>query len=403
MAASPLERVPVPPGPEGAARLLPELARALAGAGPAIAPVPTVSATVSNDYVATVLRALHVDDGLALESPDVALVVATSGSTGQPRGVLHSAATLTALDAAVHSGGARPQWVLALPVTSMGGINVLVRSLAAGRDPVVVPSIGGAGPFTPAAFSAAVGIARQRHHDVRVSLVPAQVTRLLSDEAGTDALRSCSQILVGGASLRPSLRETAESLGVTLTSTYGATETAGGCVFDGEPLPGVVVQVDAQTGTLIVGGPSIALGYRAEPELSRAAFGPDGFLTSDIGRVDADGRVVVIGRADDVVTIGGVNVSIGAVDQVLADHPDIDAAAVVVVTDPRREPALHAFVVVRDGAPHASDDARASVEQHLGRAARPLMHRVDALPHLPNGKVDRRLLTEWAASGQEDQ
>jgi O-succinylbenzoic acid--CoA ligase len=402
MAASPLERVPVPPGSEGAARLLQALAEALTGSGPAIAPVPTVSATVSNDYVASILRALHIDAGLPLESPEVALVVATSGSTGEPRGVLHSAATLTALDGAVHARGARPQWVLALPVTSMGGINVLVRSLAAGRDPIVVPSIGGAGPFTPQAFAAAVESARRRHDDVRVSLVPAQVTRLLSDEAGTRALLGCSQILVGGASLRPSLRDVATSLGVRLISTYGATETAGGCVFDGVPLPGVSVEVDAQTGTLIVGGPSVALGYRAEPDLTRAAFGPRGFLTSDIGRIESDGRVMVIGRADDVVSISGVNVSIGAVDQVLADHPDIDAAAAVVVTDPRQEPALHAFVVVRDGARRAPDDARESVEQILGRAARPLMHQVDALPHLPNGKVDRRLLIEWAATGQED-
>lgn len=403
MAASSLDRIPVPPGPEGAVRLLPALARALDGTGPAIAPVPTVSPAVSQDYVAAILRALHVDDGLPLEAPDVRLAVATSGSTGQPRGVLHTSASLTALNASIHAGGASPQWVLALPVTSMGGINVLVRSLAAGHEPVIVPSIGGAGPFTPRAFAEAVDDALRTSDDVRVSLVPAQVMRLLSDEAATQALRSCSQILVGGASLRPTLRDLADSLGIALTSTYGATETAGGCVFDGRPLPGVRVAVDDQTGTLVVGGPTIALGYRAEPHLTRAAFGPDGFLTSDIGRIESDGRVTVIGRADDVVTISGVNVSIGAIDQVLGDHPDIDAAAAVAVLDPRVEPSLHAFVVVRDGARRAPDDARESVERRLGRAARPQMHRVDALPHLPNGKVDRRLLTEWAAAGHEEE
>ena len=400
MVSRSLERVPVPPGADGPARLLPALAEALTGTGPAIAPVPTLSATVSNDYVMAVLAALRPDD-LPLESDDVAVVVATSGSTGRPRGVLHTAASLTALDDHVNGRGRRPQWVLALPVTSIGGLNVLVRSLAADREPIVVPTIGGAGPFAPDSFAAAVRRARRVDDDVRVSVVPAQIARLLSDEAGTDALRQCSQVLVGGAALRQSLREVAQELGVTLTSTYGSTETAGGCVLDGRPMPGVKIGTDDVTGTLVVGGPTVALGYRGEPGLTAELFGPDGFRTQDIGRIGTDGLVTVIGRSDDVVVINGVNVGVGAVEHVLVDHPDIEAAAVVAVTDPSREPHLHAFVIVHDGAPRAADDAREAVAQQLGRVAAPTMHRVGSLPHLPNGKVDRRLLTEWAASGQE--
>jgi len=400
MVSRSLRRVPVPPGTEGPARLIPALADALSGHGPAVAPVPTVSATVSNDYVMSILAALRPDD-LPLESDDVAIAVATSGSTGQPRGVLHTAASITALDDVVNGDGRHPQWILALPVTSIGGIKVLVRALAADREAVVVPSIGGAGPFTPESFTTAVREASSRDDDVRVSLVPAQVARLLSDEAATEALRQCTQILVGGAPLRTAVRSMAEALGVSLTSTYGSTETGGGCVFDGRPLPGVDVSLDDVTGTLIVGGPTIARGYRAEPTLTQEAFGPDGFRTHDIGVVDQDGRITVIGRSDDVVIINGVNVGVSAVEHVLADHPDIEAAAVVVVTDPVREPHLHAFVVVRDGAPRAADDAREAAAQQLGRLAAPIMHRVESLPHLPNGKVDRRLLTEWAASGQE--
>ena len=157
MVSRALVRVPVPPGPEGPARLLPALAEALAGTGPAIAPVPTVSPTVSNDYVMSLLAALRPDDpAVPLESDDVAAVIATSGSTGTPRGVLLTAHQLTAMTPAIQPG-ARPQWIAALPVTSMGGINVLVRAIAAGREPIAVPSIGGGGPFTADAFAEAWG------------------------------------------------------------------------------------------------------------------------------------------------------------------------------------------------------------------------------------------------------
>ena len=330
-ATRPLVRVPVPPGAEGPARLLPALAAALDGSGPAIAPVPTVSSAVSNEYVMTILAAVRADDpSMPLESADVAVVVTTSGSTGAPRGVLLTAAQLTALTDVVNGPG-RPQWIAALPVTSMGGLNVLVRALATGREPVVVPSIGGAGPFTDAVFAAAVDVACASSDDVRVALVPAQVARLLSSDRGISALQRCSAILVGGGATRPSLRAAASDLGIRLTTTYGATETAGGCVFDGHPLPGVTVTADGDggPGLLTISGPTVALGYRGEPELTRACFGPAGFRTSDLGEVGADGVVSVLGRADDVVIVGGVNVSPLAAERVIADLPDIVAAAVV--------------------------------------------------------------------------
>jgi len=391
MESRPLVRVPVPPGPEGPARLLPELAHALDGTGPAIAPVPTVSATCSDDYVRSVLEAVR-PDGPPLESPEVAAVVATSGSTGRPRGVLLTASSLNALTEAVN--GVDPRWVLALPVTSVGGLLVLVRALASGREPAVVPSIGGAGPFTPGAFAAAVDEAERSGGSVHVSLVPAQVARLLADDDGVRALRRCERILVGGAALRASLRELAAHEGIDLTSTYGSTETGGGCVFDGEPQPGVTVQLD--DGRIVVGGPTIAAGYRGEPALTEACFTADGFRTADIGRFDDRGRLVVVGRIDDVVVVNGVNVALGAIEEVLNDHPDIESAAVVTVTSPDGEPALHGFVVVRDHAARACESARARVVERLGPPARPVLHEVAALPHLAHGKVDRQLLSSWA-------
>lgn len=400
MVSRDLLRVPVPPGAEGPARLLPALAAALDGSGPAIAPVPTVSATVSNDYVMSLLAAVHTEDDLPLESDEVAAVVATSGSTGAPRGVLLTSAQLTSLTAAIQ-GEETPQWIAALPVTSMGGLNVLIRALAAGREPIIVPSIGGAGPFTAAAFATAVERAADGSDDIRVSLVPAQLARLLADDLGISALQRCSSILVGGASTRPTLRAAAAELGIVVTTTYGATETAGGCVLDGRPLPGVTVSADASTGVLTIAGPCVALGYRGEPALSASHFGPSTFRTTDVGRIEPDGTVRVLGRADDIVLIGGVNVSPSAIERAVADLPDVAAAAAVAIEDPAGDPAVHVFVEVRDRAPAIEDTVRAAVLDRLGRAAVPVVHRVERLPHLPNGKVDRRRLGDVAGATEE--
>ena len=397
-----LARIPVPPGAAGPEYLLPALAAALDGSGPPIAPVPTTSATTSDEYVTAILGAVRADDPrLPLEEASVAAVIPTSGSTGAPRGVMLTAAQLTSMSEAVNGIGQRPQWIVALPVTSIGGINVLVRSLAAERAPIVLPSIGGAAPFTTELFRTAVDAANAISDDVRVSLVPAQVARLLASDQGIGALRRCRQVLVGAAPTRPSLLAMAEDLGIRLTTTYGATETAGGCVFDGRPLPGVRVEA-VDGGVLVVHGPNVAVGYRCDPEATALHFTGGAYRSPDIGSVSDDGSITIIGRADDVVIVNGVNVSPIAVERVIADLPDVVSAAVVADTS-GSEPVLHAFIEARESAPDLESDALTGVEERLGRAARPgRVWRVAALPHLPNGKVDRRLLLEWARSGRTE-
>ena len=172
----------------------------------------------------------------------------------------------------------------------MGGFNVLVRALAADREPVVLPSIGGAGPFTEELFEAAVDAAAASSADIRVALVPAQLSRLLADDRGIAALQRCAAVLVGGAAIRPSLAAGARELGIALTTTYGATETSGGCVFDGRPLPGVTVTADGSPGVLTISGPCVALGYRGEPELTSRTFAGRAYRTADLGEVGPDGR-----------------------------------------------------------------------------------------------------------------
>ena len=396
----PLVRVPVPPGPRGLEVLLAEAQRALDGTGPAIAPVPTAGPTVSDTYITSVVRAV-LGSKPVVES-EIAVVLATSGSTGNPRGVELTAAALTHAAPAIHDG-LRPCWVAAIPLTSAGGFNVVVRALQTGVSPVAISALGGAGPFTSDGFADAIDTALSTGSPVFTSLVPAQLPRLLADERGTEALRACTRVLIGGAPLRRSLAQTCRDLGISVSTTYGMTESSGGCVIDGKPLPGVGVEIldpdDSGAGRVVLSGPTIARRYRDDPEASAAVFVDGAFRTSDLGQLRTElGESVlsIIGRIDDVVIISGVNVSVSAVESVIADQPHVEAAAVVSVGSDHSEPVLVAFVA------HGTGDVdlaalQSRVADRLGRAATPRrVIALDRLPYLPNGKIDRIALMQRA-------
>ena len=237
-------------------------------------------------------------------------MVRTSGSTGAPK------ATVLTVDALAASSMATAfalkgegQWLLALPVQYVAGVQVLVRSLFAGTRPWVMDLAGG---FTPEAFTAA---ALELTDKIRfTSLVPTQLQRLLdSPSAETLAvLRRFNAILLGGGPASPELLDAARDAGVRVVTTYGSAETCGGCVYDGFPLEDVLVRV-AEDGRILLGGATVAAGYLEAPELSAATFieedGVRWYRTNDLGELDADGRLTVLGRADDVVITGGVKVS----------------------------------------------------------------------------------------------
>ena len=395
-AMRPLRRTPVPPGPLGVSALIDAVASALDGSGPAVAPVPTTSVTVSSDYVAGILRALRPDDPNApLESDEVAVVLATSGSTGAPRGVLLTAKALDALTDSVNGTGAAPQWIAALPLSSMGGFNVLLRGLAAGREPIAVGSLGGAAPFTPLDFRQAVQAAAARSSDIRVSLVAAQVRRLLSDDAGLEALKGCSQILVGAGPLPASLQETASTHGIHLTRTYGATETSGGCVYDGEPLPGVSLDT-LPTGELVISGPMLALGYRLDRALTGGRFTESGYRTGDLGSIES-GRLTLHGRIDDVVVVNGVNVALGAVEKVIDACPDVESGVALALPLGEDEIEIVAIVIAAGAAAGLRQQINAAVQGALGRPAVPRrVAVVPDFPQLPNRKIDRASLRALA-------
>ncbi|MBS1674660.1 MAG: AMP-binding protein, partial [Actinobacteria bacterium] len=215
--------------------------------------------------------------GFAPDAGDVvpdgtAVVIATSGSTGMPKRVVLSAGALRASAAATAARIGSGQWLLALSAGYVAGLQVLVRAHLAGTDPVVL-----AGRFTPDAFVAAT--ARLGAGARYVSLVPAQLATLL-DAAGDArvraALRSYDALLLGGQALPIPLRERAADLGARIVRTYGSSETAGGCVYDGVPLEGV--RVSSVDGELRIAGPVLADGYLGDPALSANAFttDPDG-------------------------------------------------------------------------------------------------------------------------------
>ncbi|MFR9731409.1 o-succinylbenzoate--CoA ligase [Saccharopolyspora sp. MS10] len=384
-----LRPLTVPAGPR-AATALPALRRALDGQGDALLPL------APDQDAAPVLRAMGAEDPLAPGEDDpadpTALVIATSGSTGTPKGVLLPASALRASAEATHRRlGGPGHWLLAMPAHHVAGIQVLVRSLLAGTR---LEAVDGSAGFRPDRFAEAArrGLAAEGRH--YTALVPTQLRRLLDDADGLAALREFDAVLLGGAATPPALRERALAAGVRITTTYGMSETSGGCVYDGLPLDGVRVHVEESadgSGPVSLTGPVLARGYRGRPD--SAAFRDGWFRTGDLGRRAGD-RLEILGRADDVIITGGVNVAPVLVERLLAEHPAVREVCVLGVEDPEWGQAVLAAVVPADPAdPPAPEELRALVRERAGAPSAP--KRIEFLAELPlrgPGKPDRRAL-----------
>jgi len=383
-------------GVADAARLLEPLARALDGSGPAILPVDASlpAARISQLIDAFQPNAVIGADGAARNrsgeartAPDTAVIIGTSGSTGEPKGVELSAAALThSARASLARAGARPgeRWLVCLPVSHVAGLQVLVRSLVSGTDPVV------AAQATTVAVSEAADAGC-----AHVSIVPTQLVRLLGEPGGAAALARYRCVLVGGAAAGAAALGEARAAGVTAVTTYGMSETCGGCVYDGVPLDGVTVREDAD-GRLRISGPVLMNRYFGRPDLTAAALAGDEraagreFLTSDLGYVGGDGKVVVRGRADDVINTGGHKVVPGEVAAVLAACPGVREVVVVGRPDPEWGERVTAVVVPADPAePPTVELLRTHVSARLPRYACPSeVVLTEAIPVLPSGKPD---------------
>jgi O-succinylbenzoic acid--CoA ligase len=319
-----------------------------------------------------------VDAWLAAYDPEP-WVVETSGSTGTPkRVVLSRAAVLASVHASARRLGGSGRWLLALPATYVAGLQVVCRSLVAGHEPVLLDD-----DFTTA--TEALGDV-----DRFVSLVPTQLHRLLETDA--EALQTFHTVLLGGGPIDRVLRQRAAEAGVHVVATYGSAETAGGCVYDGLPLDGVAVAI-GDDGRVRIGGPTLFEGYDGDPARTAEVLVDGWFLTSDAGRLDEDGRLQVLGRLDDMVVSGGVNVPAAAVAARLREHPAVRSAEVLGVPDEEWGNRVVAFVVGELDA----DEARDWVgEQHPRAWAPRQLVRLDAIPMLGNGKPDRLRLRELA-------
>ncbi|MFW5472543.1 o-succinylbenzoate--CoA ligase [Knoellia sp. CPCC 206450] len=374
-----IEVLAVPPG-AAALDLLPRLALALEGGHP-VAPYAVGSPPPDLPP--------HGDADLPA---DLAVVVGTSGSTGVPKRAMLTAANLrSSIDATAARLGGHGQWLLTVPAHHIAGLQVLLRSVVAGTTPDVLDTSHG---FTPASWTTAVDAMAPTQGPTVVSLVPTQLTRLLADDAATERLARFSAVLVGGAATHPDLLARATVAGVTAVTTYGMSETAGGCVYDGRPLDGTSVELDAD-GRISVVGPTVAAGYLGDPARTSDAFPrPGTFRTDDVGHVDDDGRLHVDGRVDDLVNTGGLKVAPRLVEEAVARLDGIREAVAVGIPDPEWGEVMAVAVVTAPGSTAPTvGGLRDQLRGILADAALPrAVREVDAIPARGPGKPDRQAI-----------
>lgn len=299
-------------------------------------------------------------------SDDVAFVVQSSGSTGVPKLIEHSAqAAIASARASAERLGGSGQWLLALPLNYIAGLNVLVRSAVAETQPVIMnPSV----TFTPEAFVSSTSFLR---NDLKfTALVPTQLSRLAisaqHDANVLQALQSYTAILVGGQATAPALLAELRSQSVNVIETYGAAETFGGVVYDGVPLRGVEVQLDAET--------------RIEINSPAGTY-----LSNDLGEL-VDGKLRVLGRADRVIISGGIKVSLDVVETIAREISGVVEMVAAPIADSEWGQRVG---VVYLGSPEVADEIALQLADVLGPAAKPLrILRVDKVPKLSSGKYD---------------
>ncbi|AMU22642.1 Possible O-succinylbenzoic acid--CoA ligase MenE [Mycobacteroides abscessus subsp. massiliense] len=375
-----LRALPVPSG-QTVLGLLPRLAELLDGRGDAVLPVPADDA----DQAHFLASELSADEPVA---DDVAVVVSTSGTTGKPKGAMLTGQALTASGTATSTRlGGPGQWLLALPPHHIAGMQVLLRSIQAGSDPVVLDvSTGFSLPDFVRAVAEMTGSRRY------ISLVATQLVKALGDAEASEALASFDAVLLGGGPLPATVAIKAAQARVPVVRTYGMSETCGGCVYDGVALDGVEVRIGPE-GRISLGGATVAAGYRNIPE--HKAFAEHGwFHTDDFGELD-EGRLRVLGRLDEAISTGGLTVVPQVVEAALGAHPLVAECAVFGVPDDRLGQRVAAAVVPSAAGAPTLEDLREHVTAALdGTAAPRELHLLDELPRRGIGKLDRRALVK---------
>lgn len=255
---------------------------------------------------------------------DADLVVYTSGSSGTPKGVRLTRGNLTAAAAASaeHLGhGPDDNWLLAMPLNHVGGLAIVFRQMFSGGSVTLLPT------FEPGSVAAAI------HGGVTMaSVVPTMLQRIL----GHGPFSGPRAVLVGGGPIPDGLLETAASAGLPVLPTYGMTETFGqvatlrpGAPLQRKmhPLPGIDLRIE-EDGRIAVRGEQVSPGYVGEPDRAE-----EWFVTNDLGELDDEGALMVLGRVDTVIVTGGENVDPARVETILEAHPDVDGSVVAGTPD----------------------------------------------------------------------
>ncbi len=370
--------------------------------GEAVAPLDPQAPPPERARALAALRPTHLEgergrvvlEGGVPAAAGVAAVVATSGTSGTPKAVELTAEGIRASALAVSAAlgvGTDDTWLCCLPLHGVAGLAIIARAWHTGV-PVQVHE----------RFEAERVLRAARDDGATlVSLVPTMLARLLGLDLELEgAAAGFRRVLLGGAPAPAALLERAAAAGLQVVTTYGLTETFGGVVHDGHPLRGVELRLDHQS-QILVRGPMVMRGYRGDSG-STTALDPDGWLrTGDLGRFEpgppgpGPGRLRVLGRLDDLIISGGVNVQPAEVEAVLATHPAVADAAVGGAPDPEWGQRVVAYVVCADpAAPPSLDELRGFTRDRLVAAKLPReLVLVGEIPRSPGGKILRRLLT----------
>ncbi|MFM6939498.1 MAG: AMP-binding protein [Rhodoluna sp.] len=328
----------------------------------------------------------------------VGLIVETSGSSGKPKRVtLSREAILASANASQLRLGGPGQWLLALPINFVAGANVLIRSLVADTQPVLMNT---SVPFTAEAFARSASLMNGARR--YASVVPTQLARLaaaiddpFSPSGKNDfllaQLRKFDAILVGGQAPQDEVIDRLSALGVKIITTYGMTETCGGCVYDGVPLDGV--KVDLVGNRIEISGKVLATEIADDSGVHQIG---ERYITNDLGEFDENGKLNVLGRIDRVIVSGGLKISLDRVEELARAVPGVAELAATAIADSEWGQRVG---IVYLGSPEVADEIALALANDLGPAGKPVrVVRTDGVPKLPSGKHDlqaiRRLFEE---------
>jgi len=345
---------------------------------------PIDGAWSTTQIMASLAKAL-VSDGPALgfgavTSTEVeaktAVLVTSTGSTGANKEISLSASALLASAKASNkflNANFGETWSLLLPLTHIAAVNVLVRSLELGTIPVNL--VGHSGEYPKVDYTA---------------IVPTQLFNALTgDDHLLKHLQSAKAVLVGGAALTSELHTQATNAGITVVTTYGMSETSGGCVYNGVPLEGVQVAI-SDSGFIKVLGPVLASNLDLDAQ--------NWFVTSDLGEL-VDGQLKVQGRGDDVIISGGENISLIEIENAISQTFSNFEFAAFAVSSEKWGQELHVAAV--NAPAEFSEQVERLLVEKFGNAAKPKrFHQLSALPLIGIGKVDRGALAQLAMKSE---